>query len=96
MKNLKTLLESLKINGIIEFTLNVDYGKKTTYKITKYADILDGGYCVSEDGKHFSQSYNTKSITRGCLNLYTFDIFQNIITSRIKIKDMNLLSFKLS
>ena len=96
MKDLKTLLKTLEVNGTIEFTLEVDYGLETIYKITKYSDKLDGGYCVSEDKKHFSESYNTKSITRGALNLYTFDIFNHIITTKIKIEDMKLLSFKLS
>ena len=98
MKDLKTLLSTLDINGSIEFNMRkhdyelTDYAK--VYKITKYEDKLDGGLALSLIGCHYTESYNTRSITRGCLNLYTFDIFNEMITTKIKIEDMILLSFK--
>ena len=97
MKDLKTLLKTLKVNGVIEFTLpSGNFGREENdrvFKITKWRDDLDGGYSISVDGRHHSENYNTKSITRGCLNLYTFDTFTHLITTRIKIEEMKLISF---
>ena len=93
MKNLERLIIMMKHKD----TLTVKYlvgdvlGTKWDYVINKYnSDDGSGNFCITKKGGY--DSYNIASISRGALNLYTFDIFDNKIKVRIKLKDLELLA----
>ena len=93
MKNLETFMSTMKHKD----TLTVKYlvgdvlGKKWDYVINKYnSDDGNGNFCITKKGRY--DSYNIASISRGALNLYTFDIFDNKIKMRIKLKDLELVA----
>ena len=105
MENLKSLLGTLKVGGEITFlhTSVIGLGEPELFVIKKYNDgkieslcwdkksAIDSGFSVFKFDNTGS-SMNTKSISRGYLNLYTFDMFDNLITSRIIVRDMTLVS----
>ena len=97
MENLKSLLGTLKVGGEITFlhTSVIGLGEPELFVIKKYnegtQDEVDGGFSVFRFDNTGS-SMNTKSVSRGYLNLYTFDMFDNLITSRIIVRDMTLVS----
>ena len=104
MENLKSLLGTLKVGGEITFlhTSVIGLGEPELFVIKKYNEgtqdkdfldkgAIDGGFSVFRFDNTGS-SMNTKSVSRGYLNLYTFDMFDNLITSRIIVRDMTLVS----
>ena len=99
MKNLKELLETLKENGTLDFmhTSVLGLGEPELFRITKHTEgnlpkgAIDGGMSIHKTN-NTGGSWNTRSISRGYLNMYTFDIFDNLITTRILVKDMTLIA----
>ena len=98
MENLRDLLGTLKVGGALVFSHTSSLGLGAElFTIRKFNEgspekgAIDSGFSVSRfdnsDG-----AMNTKSISRGYLNLYTFDMFDNYITSRIIVRDMRLVS----
>ena len=99
MENLRDLLGTLKVGGALSFThaSSLGLGDPELYVIRKFnegsgkAGAIDSGFSVSRFDNS-EGAMNTKSISRGYLNLYTFDMFDNLITSRIIVRDMTLVS----
>ena len=99
MENLKELLGTLKVSGSITFyhKSSLGLGEPELYTIRKFnegsgkAGAIDSGFSVSRFDNS-EGAMNTKSISRGYLNLYTFDMFDNLITSRIIVRDMELVA----
>lgn len=93
MKNLETFMSKMKHKDTItvKYLVGDVLGKKWDYVINKYnSDDGNGNFCITKKGRY--DSYNIASISRGGLNLYTFDIFDNKIKMRIKLKDLELVA----
>lgn len=96
MKNLETFMSKMKHKDTItvKYLVGDVLGTKHNYVIDKYnSDDGNGNFCITKKGGY--DSYNIASISRGALNLYTFDIFDNKIEVRIKLKDLELLAVKI-
>ena len=99
MENLRDLLGTLKVGGTLVFlhTSSLGLGDPELFTIRKFNEgspekgAIDSGFSVSRFDNS-EGAMNTKSISRGYLNLYTFDMFDNLTTSRIIIRDMTLVS----
>jgi len=97
MKNLNEVLETMKLNDklTVEYTIGDCLGRTYNYIIEKYnSDEGLNNFMIGKEGLHGIGSYNVAGITRGALNLYTFDIFNNSIKVRIKLKDLSLVSLE--
>lgn len=95
MKNLETLLETMKLDD----TLTVEYkktdvlGSTNNYVIYKYSSAKGiKNFAIRKEDSYSTESYNISGITRGGLNLYSFDILNNSIKARIKLNDLKLVS----
>ena len=99
MENLRDLLGTLKVGGTLVFshTSLLGLGDPELFTIRKFNEgspekgAIDSGFSVCRYDNS-EGAMNTKSISRGYLNLYTFDMFDNLITSRIIVRDMTLVS----
>ena len=99
MENLKDLLGTLKVGGALTFThkSSLGLGDPELYVIRKFNEgsgergAIDSGFSVCRYDNS-EGAMNTRSISRGYLNLYTFDMFDNLITTRIIVRDMTLVS----
>ena len=99
MENLRDLLGTLKVGGELTFThkSSLGLGDPELYVIRKFNEgspekgAIDSGFSVCRYDNS-EGAMNTRSISRGYLNLYTFDMFDNLITTRIIVRDMTLVS----
>jgi hypothetical protein len=93
MKNLETFMNTMKHKDslTVKYLVGDVLGKYHCYTIQKYnAEDGNSNFCITKKGSY--DSYNVASISRGGLNLYTFDIFDNKLTVRIKLKDLELIA----
>lgn len=93
MKNLETFMNTMKHKDslTVKYLVGDVLGKYHCYTIKKYnAEDGNSNFCITKKGSY--DSYNIASISRGGLNLYTFDIFDNKLTVRIKLKDLELIA----
>jgi hypothetical protein len=98
MKNLDTLLTAMNYNDTITVKHLVGdvLGNKRNFEIRKYNETEDGSSYFSINKVGGYESYNLAGITRGALNCYTFDIFDNKIEVRVKIKNLELVAVNIS
>jgi hypothetical protein len=99
LENLRDLLGTLKVGGTLTFThkSSLGLGDPELYVIRKFNEgsgergAIDSGFSVCRYDNS-EGAMNTRSISRGYLNLYTFDMFDNLITTRIIVRDMTLVA----